>query len=481
MTLKSITLWLVVSLCIFSGCTTRSAKRVTLFENTLASQDYTKGIETVKKNTKLYGKLNRSLYWLDLGLLHHYNGEYQESIVSLQKAETILDNLYTRSVLNEAASIATNDNIRPYKAKRYEQILLHQFLAFNYLAKNEFDEALVESRKVQLVFDRFKSKDKKRNKYNDDGMSHFLSSIVYDAQNEIDDAVISLYKSASAYINGPIQIPAMVQNVAYHRFVEEERETDIKQLALASSKQKSEVVGAAKDQTEIIVIGYAGQCPILEESVFWGTYVVDGMLVLHYRGPEGDTIVSSMPAPPLPEVENESENQGKTVSGSTFHIKFAIPTLVNRQSLVNRFSLSTASLPGQNFTSTSLTDTDLLLKRDMADNQLKTVSRTALRVVLRTIAAQKAKKEMQTESGLANLLINIGTDILSDQLEKADTRLCLFFPKTIHITRIPVSPGTHTIEAEALGKDGVSLDKKIWDSISVSKGKKRFLFYPLLK
>jgi hypothetical protein len=128
-----------------------------------------------------------------------------------------------------------------------------------------------------------------------------------------------------------------------------------------------------------------------------------------------------------------------------------------------------------------VTDVDRLLTQDMEDNRGKLLARTALRVVIRTIAAQRAKKKMSGENPLLNLLVNVGTDIATSQLEQADTRLCFMLPKTIHISRVPVPPGTYTAKASALAAGGRRLAGKSWDTITVGKGEKRFLFFPCLR
>ena len=527
-------------------CTTRSSKRVKLLTKSTSKQDYEKTIKSIRKSPELYGERNEFLYWFDLGILFHYIGEYDSSLFNLEKAEAVLDELYARSVLNEAASLLTNDNLRPYRAKRYEQILLHQFLAFNYLAKDEYDEALVEMRKVQLVFDRFKSKDEDKDKYNDDGMAHFLSSVLYDAQDEHDNGVISLYKSVSAYQNGPIPPPADVKGLAYYRLLHDEREDDIVALNLETQRGEENIPGLYKNhQSEIVLIGYAGESPILEETIFWGTYVVDGLLIVHYRNPNGDTVTATMPAPPIPERKKDEDGE-ETLSGTTFHIKFALPTMVKRESRADHFLVSiekkyledntdttitadtasltdttdstlpadtigaalptdttditdttgltdtttaysidttesTDSIAKENIKSTLLTDTDLLLEKDLIDNHTVTIVRTALRVVLRTISSQKAKKELRTDKPLVNLFVNLGTDVATDQLEKADTRMCFFLPKSIHITRIPVEPGSHRLEVSVISEDGSAVDQKTWENIAVEYGQKKFIFYPALK
>ena len=62
---------------------------------------------------KLYGKKNLFLYHMDIGALYHYAGVYDSSTNHLLQAADIFDDLFARSITNEAAAIMTNDNIRP--------------------------------------------------------------------------------------------------------------------------------------------------------------------------------------------------------------------------------------------------------------------------------------------------------------------------------------------------------------------------------
>jgi|GEM_PF-356333 len=485
---------LFVVLCVLSTllCTTRSAKRLTTLNAAASNQDYAGAIKAIRNNPDLYGSQNQFLYWFDLGLLFHYTGQYDTSLFHLQKAEKVFDDLFAVSITNEAASIMTNDNIRPYRARRFEQVLLHQYLAFNYLAAGNIDEALVETRKVQLVFDRFQSKDGKKDKYNDDGMSHFISSILYDALGEDDNAAISLYKSVYAYQNGPVSTPDDVNDLAYYTLLAQERENDVTELGLKPQRDSAVPVPGlyADPQSEIILVGYSGMGPVLGETIFWGTYIVDGLLIVYYRNPNGDTVAFTMPAPPIPDTkkkkekegeEGEEPKEGEIYSGQTFHIKFALPEMVAREFRADHFIVFADTAAGSETRSGSLTDTDLLLRKDIDDNYSKIIARTALRVVLRTIASQKTKKELSTDQPLVNLLLNFGTDLLTDQLEKADTRLCLFLPHSIQIARIPVQPGTHRLEAAAIDNKGKAIDRKVWEAVNVKEREKKFIFYPVLK
>jgi hypothetical protein len=458
-----------------------SMRRIDLLEGSTTEKAYGEGIEKIRKSKKLYTNINRLLYFLDQGILFHYDGAYDSSIVQLQLAEEVIDELYARSITNEAAALMTNDLLRPYRGRRYERVLLHQFLMFNYLAKNEFDEALVETRKIQLVLDSYKEKDRFRDKYQSDGMSHYISSIVYEAQSERDNSLISLFKSVKAYQTGPLSLPDRVAALAYHKFMHHDREEDVRLLNLAPSVPVDTVPATNDDSAEIVVIGYGGRGPVLGETVFSGTYIVGGLITGAYRTPEGETIRVALPAPPLPESEiKKLENKQKTKAGTTFHIKFALPAPVPRQSQTAYFTVGVRGLP-EKYKTVVLANTDILLANDIANSMPVTLTRTALRVVLRTLAAQKAKSEVQTSSPLANLVINVGTDVLADQLERADTRLCFLYPKTIQCARIAVPPGSHSIEIRALSETGAVVNSTVMDTVEVHMGEKKFLFYPSVK
>jgi hypothetical protein len=240
---------------------------------------------------------------------------------------------------------------------------------------------------------------------------------------------------------------------------------------------KSGIADIENGATEIILIGYAGQGPRLEENNWWGTYIKDGLLLLNYTGANGEVETMQMAAPMLPPAEyNKAAKGEKTQSGTTFHISFALPAVKSQPAQTAYFTLKGAGTAAAD-TSIIINDLDLQAKKNLDDTRTATLARTAVRVVIRTIAAQSAKKGMETKSPIANLLINVGTDLLADQLEQADTRGCFFVPKTIQIARVRVKPGTYTLEAAAHGAGGAVIGTKLFENIAVKQGEKRFVFY----
>lgn len=473
--------WLAVPVAfVFLLSCSLSLRRIDLLSKPVEQGSYRKGIQKVRGNKELYGNLNRLLYFLDQGLLFHYAGEYDSSLAALRQAETVIDELYARSITNEAVSLVTNDLLRPYRPRRYERILLHQFMALDYLARNEPDEALVESRKIQLVIDSYASRYRGEERHHDDGMSHYVSSIVYEAQGERDNSLISLFKSVAAYRDGPVALPPTVRDRAYHRLKRGDREEDIARLGLEPEGPLERVTRLDSAASEIVLIGYAGKAPVLKQTVFRGTYIVGGLITGTYHTAEGKVERVAMPAPPLPRRELEKIKEGKeTDAGTTFHVSFALPDVVARPSRTAGFDVAIDDRE-DSYPTATINDTETLLRRDVADNRPVTLGRTAIRVVLRTLAAQRAKKKVKTSSPVANLVINVGADIMTDQLERADTRSCFLFPRTFQIARIPVHPGVHRVTAHALDTHGVAIGSKEWEQITVEPGQKRFIFYASL-
>jgi len=467
---------LAAGFLVFS-CTTRATKRFAELEKATDSGNYSAAIKTIQNKKKLYGKTNKYLWYMDLGVLYHYAGKYDSSNTYLGHALETYDDLFAKSVTNEAASILVNDNIRPYRSKPYELVLAHHFKGLNYQIMNKNDEALVETRQTQLMFQEWDRTDKKGVKYHSDGMFHYMSSIAYDAVGETDNSMISLFKSVEAYNQGVVALPLGIKDYAYHMLIKNDRENDTKLLKISTSAPTSKIPGLNNDQTEIIFIGNAGKGPVIKEEKWWGTWVADGIMVLHHTGADGSMQTLTLPAPGIGGGEYEKARKGrKTRSGTTFHVKFTLPKLVTRPSRSKSFTVNHKSLSSPVKTEI-IANYDRLGKQHMVDTHKATIIRTVIRVVIRTISAQKTKKAVSGSNPLANLLLNIFTDVAADQLEKADTRSCFLIPKTIQIARIPVEPGTHSLDVTVNGTG----EKRTFDNIQIKKGQKKFVFLASIK
>lgn len=459
---------ILASSLLFSACANKSMTRYEALAPVFEHNGFEAAITEVKKQQEdLYGDNSEFLYYFDLGVLYHYNGNYSESATSFDKAEKIYDDLYTRSVTNEAAAIVTNDNVRPYRARPFEILVLHEMQIMNYLALKNIDGAMVEVNRAQKAMTELYQKD--NDKTNDNGFLRYLTAIVYEMAGEPDEAAIAYYKTVKAYNENILNLPKEAREFIIESLKRTDREDDLKTLKLDNALETPKAKAYYDLGQEIIVVGYAGHGPILTELRMSGTYVNGGMLNLTYKDSKTGKVTSStVGAPPVAGASN----------GETFHIAFALPEAHSFRSKVQRFNVTVDNQSGMRPEKMMALDKEL--EMNLKDDFANTMTRTAIRVVLRTIAAQAAKSAMKSDNTWLNLFTSIGTDIAQDQMEKADLRIGLFLPNSIQMTRIPVEPGSHEVTVAAEGDSGTV---KVFNfgSVPVKKGEKKFIFVPAVK
>ena len=471
-------------LCVFfASCTSKAVKRKNALEDAIRDGDFIGAVDEIKKNVKLYGETNAFLYNMDIGVLYHYAGRYDSSNVYLQRAGDVYDALFTKSVTNEAAAILTNDNVRPYRAKPFELVLLHQFAALNFMTMDRFNDALVEVRKAQIHFNEWERTKGNSDKYQSDGMFHLLASLAYESAGEIDNSLISLFKAVEAYKTGPVRLAPEIEHFAAKRLEAGGREGDLKRLSISADEDNDVPEWSTKHgAAEIVIIGYAGKGPNLREQNWSGHYIKDGLLTIQSPGRDGQPNVISMNAPMLPASEYDKASKGeKTASGTTFYITLSLPEVQTFTSQAAYFSALPDDDDSDRIESILVNDIDKQLQKAHDDAWGETLVRTTIRVVLRTITAQKAKSAMQTANPWVNLAANLTTDLASNQMEKADVRTCFLLPKTMHMIRIPVEPGTHNITVNVHNASGRVIDKKEFNNIVVKRGDKKVFVHNSLQ
>lgn len=421
---------------LLASCASPAKLRAEKIGKPVETGDYETAIATIEKDKKnLYNSEDTFLLEFDLGVLYHYNRNYKESIKHFAEAEQILEDLYTRSITSEAAAILTNDNIRPYRSYPFEIQWLYQTQILNYLALGEIDEAVVESRRALLALQSLKEKEE--DKFNESGALQYLIALSFEWQKSEDDARIA-YNNAKKNFANSGYTPRLATQVP-------------------------------QNEQEIIVVGYAGLSPALGANEFWGTYARDGVLFLRYKDANGNEQTITLVSLGL---------GGPGFSGRTTTIQFEIPKMVERASQTGKFSVA---VNGNSVTTESFSNTKNSLKKDLENGQTTMLLRTAGRVILRTIAANKAKDQIRTGNGLADLALNLGTDFATGAMEKADLRLGSVMPLTLQITRIPVEPGKHSVKIDILDNYGKKTDSFAEKSVNIKKGEKVFLFAPVLR
>lgn len=464
--MKKIALLFIAAFLLVS-CANKSLTRYEALAPTLEKKGFEETIKKVKdKEEDLYGSNSQFLYYFDLGVLNHYNRDFKESAANFAKAEQIYEDLYTKSVSNEAAAVLTNDNTRPYRARPFEILLMYEFQILNYLAMMDVDGAMVEVRRSQIALNALYQKDNK--KVNDNGLLRYLSALVYELDGSTDDAAISYINTVKAYNEGSLKLPSEVLEFVTEGLRKADRENDLNALGKNIPATTPRASAVRENGQEIIVIGYAGHSPILGELYMSGTFISGGLINLTYKDENDRINTFTVAAPPI----------SGAVTGESFHVGFALPKIRKLNNRVDHFEVSLDNSP--RFFPEKVMDIGEELKRNLEDEKKTTVTRTAARVILRTIAAQKAKQAVKTDNILLNLITSIGTDVAQSQMEQADLRVGLFMPNSLYMTRIPVTTGKHKVVVTANGVGG-TVQAFEFDNLNVGKGQKVFLFIPAIK
>lgn len=387
----------------------------------------------VAAKDNFYGNKDRVLYWLDLGLLNHYKGDYVQSNQLLEKAELAIDELYTSSISKGAASMLLNDNALDYSGDDYENIYLNVFKCFNYLKLNSFDEAFVEVRRINdkltLLTDKYQkiadtyneSSDKTvdfkpgESKFHNSALGRYLSMLLYRTEGNYDAARIDKEKISEAF---------QLQSNVY----------DFPMPQLDSNFE-------SKDSVLINFISMYGKAP--EKFAYELTVHADSNIIY---------------------VSSTSGKESKEIDrmiwpgvNKDLHFKLSLPYMEKKPTKVTKIEVEIDGVVAgylQKIESLENVALDTYkLKEPII--YLKSLTRT----VLKAMATHAANKELDktTGGGFLGSLTRAVTGAIMDATENADLRTARYFPSQFSVGEIKTLPGEHTIIIKYYNEQGMLL------------------------
>ncbi len=188
----------MVLILLLAGCGP-SGNRYLLVDKSLLANDYQQADAIVQQAEKEYGAKSRVLYGMDRGMTLQLAGDYQQSNDVLEQAEEELDRLYTRSIRTESLAFMTNDTALPYEGDPYEQVMINVLKALNYASLNQWQDALVEARRIDHRLNVLADRTKDKAAYRDDGFARYLSGILYESAGDMNNAFIAYRKAYETF------------------------------------------------------------------------------------------------------------------------------------------------------------------------------------------------------------------------------------------------------------------------------------------
>jgi uncharacterized protein len=437
MVAKSLVILLSAAILVSCASTRTSLKQYAGIDKKIEQRDFCGAVEQIKEaKDKYYSKKEQVLYYLDLGMLNFYAGNFQKSSEYLDKAENAIADNYTKSVSKAALSMLLNDNALDYAGEDYEDIYLNIFKAFNYLETGDFDGAFVEISRINIKLNKLEdkyrnlaeelSKESKKeihsgtNRFNNDVLGRYLSMLIYRAEGKRDDARIDLEKIDAAWQG---------QSHIY----------DFPKPDLQNYLENSRKV-------KFNFNAFVGKSPVKKAKTLYIHTEKDLLIIASTETlPEGQTEIEDFNTIPWDGIEKG------------YHFKFQLPYMEKRDTQVGKVKVIVDDLP----------PLELFKIEDLGNIALQTYKikepiiyvKTILRTVTKGLFAKKRKEEIDKEMGssILSFAARLATDLAVDATENADLRISRFFPGSVLTGEIELDPGTHNIKFEYYSPSGTLL------------------------
>ncbi len=180
-------IFLVSSFLILAGCASYQSK-VGSARNDLASGRYQAAADALKPLAEKEGD-DQLLYLLDYATALQLAGNYNESVKAFLSASKIAEVKDYHSISRIAGSFLLSEGMVQYKGEDYEKLLINVFLAQNFLMKGELDDALVETRRLDEILNKYRVEAKRD--YEQNAFAVYLSAMIWEAGRKWDDAYIA--------------------------------------------------------------------------------------------------------------------------------------------------------------------------------------------------------------------------------------------------------------------------------------------------
>jgi hypothetical protein len=420
----------------------------------LAQGRYEQALEALEKRQKK-GSL---LYLMEKGLILHYAGQHEESNRLLEEAELLMEDLYTKSLTAELASLLTSDRILPYAGEDFESVMLNYYKALNYLFLGLEDDALVECRRVDEKLQLYLDSRGGDHHYRTDAFMEALTGAIYEGAAEINDAFISyrraeegfaryqeLYGVAAPYWLGQ----ALLRTSHTLRFIEE--------FERYRAEYGDELAEHGSGGGRIVFLFESGFIPHIEETT----------IELPIFGDDDPSDVITF-APVLAGRHDVVVASRRKVD---YWLKVALPryAAVPPSGVRARLTCQGHEEPHVE-RAVKIQDLSALARRTLEADYHKVLLKSIARALAKYLASKGIEKEAGETAGWIADMVGVAT-------ESADTRSWLTLPREIHVAVVRVPSGEYETEVEVLAPHGVRLAAVPLGSVRVEEGSHHYLRY----
>ena len=443
----------ILLLVILSGCSLPTFyERFYAFNKSVSDGNLQAAEEMLEKNAEKLekGKL-QFLFEVNAGLVLSMQGKFKESNEHFEKADLFVED-FKKKAVQEGAALLLNPNIATYPGEDHEILMINYYKAVNYLQMGDYENALVEARRMNLRLQTLGEKYKSDNKYQKDAFIHLLMGIVYDASGEYNNAFIAYRNALEIYetdysamfkLGVPEQLKHDLIRTADLSGLYNERETYKTKFNLNYERPN-------KEKANLVMLWNNGLGPIKDE---WGIN-----FAIIYGSGGWVTFVNEDYGMSFPFYIGDSNLNGLT------WIKVVFPKYVERPEL---FTSAKIIYKDQAHAFNRVEDLNAISFKVLQERMMLEFGKSLLRVAIKQGAAAAAGQENE---GLGAAL-----SLLGSASESADTRNWQTLPHSIYYTRIPIDAGNHEFKMHLKTVHGETIEHVI----DVNINHEQTLIYPI--
>ena len=399
-----------------SGCATYSAKTADMRSSLLSGQFAMARdlAERDQSDKDVLAALNK-------GMLRRMTGDYTASNQIFEQAKRRIDELYGVSVTDQLGAVAINDTLRDFQGDRYEQVLLHSYMAMNYIQLGDLDAARVEMLQADIKMREWGDAPE------EDAFVRYLSGIIYEMLGENDQALVSyrmayeIYKSSSDRLG--LVTPQILRQDLLRLLATMELWDEYRRLKTEFGMADFKPLKNGSGYGEVIVVLNNGLAPQREENAIM-TFSND---------------VSKM-------------------------VRIALPAYRLGPAHLQR---ARVNVDGRYQPLETVENIDALARHALNDS----IPVITTRAIARAVIKYKTQSQVQDKhGGLAGLLMTV-TNLAT---ERADTRSWTTLPQEIQLARLLLPEGQHQVNIEMVNAAGRVIDS-MQQAVTVKSGQRTLL------
>lgn len=359
---------------------------------------------------------------MNKGMLRRIKGDYQGSNQVFEIAKQQIEDLYGVSVSEQAGALIVNDSLRSYSGDRYEQVLLHAYMAMNYIQLDNLDAARVEMMQANVKMQEWGEQPE------EDPFVRYLSGMIYESLDETDQALVAYRQAKDAYQatkeKQNLEIPTVLKKDLLRVLAEEGHSDELRVLKKEFNMKQHKTEKMPRGYGELIVVLNSGLAPVRK----------------------GVSIIA---------------NTGKEVVDT---VKISVPRY---QKPKRRFSARLKTDKNISANLDLVEDVDALARAALSSDMPVITARAIARAVVKHQTQDKAKEKGGALAGWLATAVNVAS-------EQADTRSWITLPQTIQLARVKLPKGLNKVSINIHGESGALVDT-IQKEVDIKSGKSVFL------